>query len=149
MWRATVAALERINAKTICETGRGDPDALASPIVAALAEDGEMVRCYFPSSTRDDRQAVVAVGGVVHRGQVEGGVGRKVDGKGAAGLVGVIDVGEQLTGVGRGGVRQAARRHRPIFERFQPWAAAGSLARVGVRAPARREKGAFPLSPPE
>jgi hypothetical protein len=35
-----VAAIERIIAKTINETARGDPEALASRIVAALAEAG-------------------------------------------------------------------------------------------------------------
>jgi hypothetical protein len=35
-----VAAIERIIAKTINETARGDPDALAARIVAALAEAG-------------------------------------------------------------------------------------------------------------
>jgi len=35
-----VAAIERIVANTIVETARGDPDALASRIVAALAEAG-------------------------------------------------------------------------------------------------------------
>ena len=35
-----VAAIERIIANTINETARGDPEALASRIVAALAEAG-------------------------------------------------------------------------------------------------------------
>ena len=40
MSRIDVAAIERIVANTIVETARGDPDALASRIVAALAEAG-------------------------------------------------------------------------------------------------------------
>jgi hypothetical protein len=38
MSRIDVAAIERIIANTINETARGDPDALAARIVAALAE---------------------------------------------------------------------------------------------------------------
>ena len=37
------AAVERIIANTIKETARGDPDALASRIVAALAEAGFLI----------------------------------------------------------------------------------------------------------
>jgi hypothetical protein len=40
MSRIDVAAVERIVANTIVETARGDPDALASRIVAALAVAG-------------------------------------------------------------------------------------------------------------
>jgi hypothetical protein len=40
MSRIDGAAIERIVANTIVETARGDPDALASRIVAALAEAG-------------------------------------------------------------------------------------------------------------
>ena len=40
MSRIDLAAIERIVANTIVETARGDPDALASRIVAALAEAG-------------------------------------------------------------------------------------------------------------
>jgi hypothetical protein len=40
MSRANVPAVERIIANTINETARGDPDALAARIVAALGEAG-------------------------------------------------------------------------------------------------------------
>src|SRR4051812_30075161 len=40
MSRADVPAVERIIANTINETARGDPDALAARIVAALGEAG-------------------------------------------------------------------------------------------------------------
>jgi hypothetical protein len=40
MSKADVAAVERIIANTINETARGDPDALAARIVAALGEAG-------------------------------------------------------------------------------------------------------------
>jgi hypothetical protein len=40
MSKVEAAAVERIIANTINETARGDPDALAARIVAALAEAG-------------------------------------------------------------------------------------------------------------
>jgi hypothetical protein len=40
MSKGDISAVERIIANTINETARGDPDALASRIVAALAEAG-------------------------------------------------------------------------------------------------------------
>jgi hypothetical protein len=45
------ATVERIIANTINETARGDPDALAARIVAALAEAGFRIVC---ASGRDD-----------------------------------------------------------------------------------------------
>ena len=46
-----VAAIERIIANTINETARGDPEALASCIVAALAEAGYRI---FPVEVTED-----------------------------------------------------------------------------------------------
>ena len=47
MPNADTPAAERIIANTINETARGDPDALASRIVAALAEAGY---CIVPAT---------------------------------------------------------------------------------------------------
>src|SRR3954463_678948 len=43
MARADLPAVERIIANTINETARGDPDALAARIVAALGEAGYLI----------------------------------------------------------------------------------------------------------
>jgi hypothetical protein len=43
MSKGDISAVERIIANTIKETARGDPDALASRIVAALAEAGFLI----------------------------------------------------------------------------------------------------------
>jgi hypothetical protein len=43
MSRADVPAVERIIANTINETARGDPDALAARIIAALGEGGYQI----------------------------------------------------------------------------------------------------------
>src|SRR5437868_15371360 len=66
----------------------------------------------------DDRQSVAAVGGIVRVFQVEGGGGLQVNGECAAGAVGINDVSNELTNVGRSGVRQAGRQ-APIFQRLQ------------------------------
>ena len=49
----------------------------------------------------DDRQSVGAVDGIVGLLQVEGGFWIQVNGECAAGLVGIIDVGNDLTDGGR------------------------------------------------
>jgi hypothetical protein len=57
MSRIDVAAIERIVANTIVETARGDPDALASRIVAALAEAGYRIAAVnLAKDTNSSRQ---------------------------------------------------------------------------------------------
>jgi hypothetical protein len=51
MSRADVPAVERIIANTINETARGDPDALAARIIAALGEAGYRI---VPASRTED-----------------------------------------------------------------------------------------------
>src|SRR5204863_9406723 len=51
MSRADVRAVERMIADTINETARGDPDALAARIVAALGEAGYRI---VPANGRED-----------------------------------------------------------------------------------------------